>query len=146
MKTVVKHLSKIFVLLFVVLLSFSSCGNDEPDGKWAPMKWTNVNNLMNINGDYFLPEVGGTYTFLCRNYDHPWIASVTVDGVQQMLDNENKLEYNAQWCSVKFEGNKLIIEAQPLPASVDSRNIRLEVTAGDIFDHLVFVQKKDVYN
>lgn len=141
-----KHLSKFFILLFVVLLGFSSCGKDEPVGIWAKMKWTNVNNLMNINGDYFLPEVGGTYTFLCRNYDHPWISSVTVDGVQQMLDNENRLEYNGEWCSVRFEGNKLIIDAQPLPTSADSRNIILEVTAGDIFDHLVFVQKKDVYN
>ena len=141
-----KQLSKFFILLFVVLLGFSSCGKDEPVGIWAKMKWTNVNNLMNINGDYFLPEVGGTYTFLCRNYDQPWISSVTVDGVQQMLDNENRLEYNGEWCSVRFEGNKLIIDAQPLPTSVDSRNIILEVTAGDIFDHLVFVQKKDVYN
>lgn len=140
-----KHLSRILILLFVVLLGVSSCGSDEPDGKWDKMKWTNVDNLMNVNGNYYLPEAGGTYTFLCRNYEHPWIASVTVDGVTHSVSGDSQTEFNGEWCTLKFEGNKLIITAQPLPADVELRFMTVEVTAGDIFDHLVFAQGKNVY-
>ena len=139
-----KPLSKIFVLLFVILLGVSSCG-DEPDGKWDKMKWTNVNNLMNIQGVYYLPESGGEYTFLCRNYDHPWIVAVTIDGVSQVLDDNNKLEFSGEWFTAKFEGNKLIINTVSLPESLSSRSFNLEVTAGDIFDSFSFTQQHNNY-
>ena len=140
-----KHLSKIFILVFIALLGLSSCGSDEPEGKWDKMKWTNVNNLMNVNGVYLLPEEGGTYTFLCRNYEHPWFNSFLVDGVQQNPDNENRMEFHGEWCTLIFEGNKLTITAQPLPASLEVRNIDVRVTAGDIFDSLNFSQRKDIH-
>lgn len=139
-----KYLSRIFILLFV-LLGVSSCGSDEPDGNWEKMKWTNVNNLMNVNGVYLLPEEGGTCTFLCRNYANPWIESVTVDGVNQMLNNGNSMEFHGEWCTIKFEGNKLIITTQPLPGSLESRNVDVHVTAGDIFDTLNFRQQKGAH-
>ena len=137
-----KHLSRILILLFIVLLGTTSCGSDEPEGKWAKMKWTNVDNLMNVNGNYLLPEGGGTFTFLCRNYDHPWFSSVSVDGVQIQLDNETTI--NGEWFSMKFDGNKLIIIVESLPASVEARNIQLTVTAGDIFDYFTFIQERGV--
>ena len=140
-----KYLSRIFILAFVVLLGATSCGSDEPDGNWEKMKWTNVNDLKNVNGVYLLPEEGGTCTFLCRNYDHPWISSVTVDGVNQVLNNGNQMEFNGEWCTVKFEGNKMIVTTQPLPASLELRNFDVNVTAGDIFDTFHFRQQKNAY-
>ena len=140
-----KHLSKIFILVFITLLGFSSCGSDEPDGKWDKMKWTNVNNLMNVNGVYLLPEEGGSYTFTCRNYNTIWISSVTVDGVQYALDNDSRLAFNGEWCTLKVEGNKLIITAQTMPGSLETRNIDVTMTAGDIFDTINFSQRKDIH-
>ena len=138
-----KLFSKICILLTTILVVAASCG-DEPDGLWEKMKWTNVNNLMNINGVYYIPEEGGTFSFLCRNYSHPWFSSIFVDGIEQQL-NENLHEYHGEWISVKFEDNNLIITAEPLPGPVESRVVNLDVTAGDIFDNLVFSQKKNVY-
>jgi len=140
-----KNLSKLFVLLVIALLGVSSCG-DEPEGKWDKMKWTNVDNLMNYQGVYLIPAVGGVYTFQCRNYGHPWIESVTVDGVTYNSINglPDRLEFRGEWCRVKFDGNKLYITADPLPESVESRVINVRVTAGDIFDTLSFSQQKGV--
>ena len=130
--------------MIATLLGATSCG-DEPDGQWAKMKWTNVNNLMNDQGVYYLPEDGGSYTFLCRNYEQPWIASVTVDGVMQVISNENRKEFNGEWFTLRFEGNKLIISAESLPESVESRGFHLQVTAGNIFDTLLFSQQQNRY-
>lgn len=138
-----KHLSRILILLFIVLLGTTSCGSDEPEGKWAKMKWTNVDNLMNVNGNYLLPEGGGTFTFLCRNYDYPWFNAVSVDGVEKQLANETT--FYGEWCTMKFEGNKMIITVESLPASVDERSVQLAVTAGDIFDSFTFIQKRGAY-
>ena len=138
-----KHFTRILIFLFVALLGVSSCG-DEPDGKWAKMKWTNVNNLMNVGGVYILPDDGGSFSFLCRNYEHPWIESVTVNGVQYSA-NEDRLAYNGEWFTVKFEGNNMIVTAQPMPANLDSRGFNIQVTAGDIFDNIVFSQQRNMY-
>lgn len=139
-----KHLSIILLFLFLVVLGFSSCG-DEPDGKWDEMKWINVNSLMNVNGVYIVSESGGTYTFKCTNYNHPWISSVAVDGIQQMLNNDSRLEFDGEWCEVIFVGNELRITILPLPSSIRSRSLNIEVTAGDIFDHLQLIQREDIY-
>ena len=137
-----RNISKIFILLFVALLGFSSCGSEEPIGKWENMKWTNVDNLKNVNGVYLLPAEGGTYTFLCRNYEQPWISSVTVNG-EYPEGYENSRVFNGEWFTVKFEGNKLIITVQSLPQSLGSRGFDLMVTAGDIFDKFIFNQQRN---
>lgn len=139
-----KQILRAFLFLMVALVGVASCG-DEPDGKWDKMKWTNVNNLMNVNGIYLFPEESGTYTFLCRNYDSPWIESVVVNGVSQTVVNENRFQFNGEWFTLNFEGNKLTITVKELPQSVESRGFELNVTAGDVFDTLIFSQKMNVY-
>lgn len=142
-----KRLSIIFILLISLLMGVASCGGDEePIGSWERMKWTNVNNLMNIQGVYYLPVEGGSYTFLCRNYSHPWINSVTVNGITLVPDIiENRIEFNGEWFTAKFEDNKLIITADALPQSVSSRNFTILVTAGDIGDSFEFAQQQNIY-
>ena len=139
-----KNLSKLLIVLVIALMGVASCG-DEPDGKWEKMKWTNVDNLMNMQGIYLIPEEGGVYLFQCRNYDHPWIISVTVDGVEYVIDGASNREYNGEWCTVKFDGSKMYITADPLPESVPARTINVHVTAGDIFDVLAFAQRRGAY-
>ena len=140
-----KNLSKLFILLAIVLLGVSSCGSDEPEGKWEKMKWYNVDNLMNHQGVYLIPEEGGTFVFQCRNYSNPWLISVTVDGVGHSIDNSHNKEYIGDWCALKFEGDKLSITAQPLPNSLESRNLDVQVSAGDIFGTLSFSQKRGIH-
>ena len=70
-------------------------------------------------------------------------SSVEVNGVYQAVDSENPLVFNGEWFTLKFEGNNLIITAEPLPESVQSRSFKLDVTAGDIFDHFVFSQQRN---
>lgn len=139
-----KQLTKYLILLIVAVLGVTSCGSDEPDGKWERMKWTNVNDLKNVNGVYILPEENGTYTFLCRNYEQPWFTSFTVNGVQQTVSDNHSISGD-WWFTAKFEGNKLLITVGTLPKSVDSRDFTLNVTAGDIFDSLIFRQEKGAY-
>ncbi len=130
-----KQLSKLLILLLVALLGVTSCGSDEPEGKWDKMKWTNVNDLKNVQGVYILPEEGGTFTFLCRNYEKPWFSMA--------VGHEN--EFSGEWYSAKFEGNKLIVTVEALPQAVEMRDFSLQVTAGDIFDTFLFRQQKGAY-
>ncbi len=137
---ITSKLSRLFIILVAIaLLAAASCG-DEPDGKWAKMKWTNVDNMTNQQGVYIIPQEGGTYTFLCRNYEHPWIELVTIDGIRQDIDNESRRSYNGEWVGVEFEGNALHLTAKQLPADVEERHIDVTVTAGDIFDIFHFKQ------
>ena len=136
-------LSKLFILLMIAMLGVASCG-DEPDGKWQKMKWTNVNNLMNRQGVYLIPEEGGVFVFQCRNYDHPWIDSVTVDGVEYVVNNADNREFIGDWCIVRFDGNNMYVTAVPMPQSLEARSLTVHVTAGDIFDTLMFSQQKGV--
>ena len=131
---------QLFILLTVALLGFTSCG-DELDGKWEKMKWTNVNNLMKVQGSYLIPEEGGTFRFQCRNYGRIWIDSYTVDGVPYVFNSESPLETGDLWFSVIILDNNITITAMPLPESVESRYFNLVMTAGDIFDTLTFKQQ-----
>ena len=130
-----KQLSTLFILMIVAVLGVTSCGGDEPEGKWDKMKWTNVNDLKNVQGVYILPEDGGTFTFLCRNYSNPWFAQAP----------GNETELNGEWYTAKFEENKLIVTVEALPQAVESRDFTLAVTAGDIFDTLLFRQQRGTY-
>ena len=130
-----KQLSTLFILLLVALLGVTSCGSDEPVGIWEKMKWTNVNDLKNVQGVYIIPEEGGTFTFLCRNYEKPWFSMAV----------GHETEFRGEWFSAKFEGNKMIVTVDALPQAVDSRNFSLQVTAGDIFDTFLFRQEKGAY-
>lgn len=129
------------ILLTIALLTATSCG-DEPDGKWDKMKWTNVNNLMQEQGSYLIPEAGGTFRFQCRNYGHIWIASYTINGVSYPINGESLPEMDDVWFTVIIKDNIMTIVAEPLPESVESRYFSLELTAGDIFDTFVFKQQR----
>jgi len=130
-----KQLSKLLILLIVALLGVASCGSDEPEGKWDKMKWTNVNDLKNVQGVYILPEEGGSFTFLCRNYDRPWFSMAV----------GHETDFSGEWYSAKFEGNKMIVTVEALPQNVEMRDFSLQVTAGDIFDTFLFRQQKGAY-
>lgn len=138
-----KFLSKFSFLLIAVLLGFSSCG-DEPDGKWAKMKWNNVDNLSKTNNIYVIPEEGGSFTFECKNYT-PWIAEVVINTEHQDISSQedwNWKEYRNDWFEVKITDKKVIFSFDEIKEPMTGRTAEVVMTAGDIFDTFIFQQQK----
>lgn len=137
-----KILSRISILLIGVLLGFSSCG-DEPDGKWAKMKWNNVDNLAKVNGTYMIPEEGGTFTFECKNY-YPWLSSVIINSEPFGREewNETWMKCISDWFEVEITDKKVIFTFDEIKEPMTGRTVKVEVTAGDIFDTFIFQQQK----
>lgn len=138
-----KFLSKFSFLLIAVLLGFASCG-DEPDGKWAKMKWNNVDNLSKTNNIYVIPEEGGSFTFECKNYT-PWIAEVVINTEHQDISSQedwNWKEYRNDWFEVKITDKKVIFSFDEIKEPMTGRTAEVVMTAGDIFDTFIFQQQK----
>ena len=131
--------------LMLLSLLFIGCNLPEPDGKWAKMKWVSESDLMVDNGAYLLYQEGGSFTFKCKNYGHPWISCITIDGTYQEINHENPKSFKGEWVEVKMNGNNMTIIVEPLPDSLESRNFSLEVTAGDIFHHFKFSQRLNIH-
>lgn len=139
-----RHLFRISILLIIVLMAFSSCG-DEPDGSWAPMKWINIDNLTKADNVYVIPEGGGTFTFGCTNYKFPWISSIMENGVDEnfLLEIDNDFrKFRGNWFEVQCINADLVVTIDPLEADCHDRSLTVVVTAGDIFDTFVFQQQK----
>ena len=138
-----KFLSKFSFLLIAILLGFSSCG-DEPDGKWAKMKWNNVDNLSKTNNIYVIPEEGGSFTFECKNYT-PWIAEVVINTEHQDISSQedwNWKVYTNDWFEVKITDKKVIFSFDEIKEPMTGRTAEVVMTAGDIFDTFIFQQQK----
>lgn len=138
-----KFLSKFSFLLIAVLLGFASCG-DEPHGKWAKMKWNNVDNLSKTNNIYVIPEEGGSFTFECKNYT-PWIAEVVINTELQDISSQedwNWKEYRNDWFEVKITDKKVIFSFDEIKEPMTGRTAEVVMTAGDIFDTFIFQQQK----
>lgn len=133
-----KERAKTLLLLLVLLVGVTACGSDEPDGKWAKMKWENVVNLQKVNGVFVIPEGGGSFTFECKNYN-PWLADVIINGVHQDM-GENWKEYKNDWLEVKAVDKKIIFTFDKIGESMTTRRVEIVVTAGDIFDYFSFQQ------
>ena len=137
-------LSGISFLLIAVLLGFSSCNGDEPDGKWAKMKWNNVDNLAIVNNIYVIPEQGGSFTFECKNYT-PWFSDVIINTEPQRMvlqENWNWKEYKNDWFEAKITDNKVMFTFDEIKEPMTGRTVEVVLTAGDIFDTFVFQQQK----
>ena len=139
-----RHLFRISILLIIVLMAFSSCG-DEPDGSWAPMKWINIDNLTKVDNVYVIPEGGGTFTFECTNYKFPWISFIMENGVDENSLLEIDIDFRkfrGNWFEVQCINADLVVTIDPLEADCHDRSLTVVVTAGDIFDTFVFQQQK----
>ena len=133
-----KERAKTLLLLLVLLVGVTACSSDEPDGKWAKMKWENVDNLEKVNGVFVIPEGGGSFTFECKN-NNPWLADVIINGEHQDM-GENWKEYKNDWLEVKVIDKKVIFTFDKIGDSMTARRVEIVVTAGDIFDHFSFQQ------
>ena len=133
-----KQVLRTIVLLFVVMAVATSCCREEPDGKWEKMKWNDLSGLTKENGVYIVPDTGGTYTFECKNYT-PWIDHCD-SGYNDVVVSSFTHVYN-EWFDVNVDSKKVIVTFQPLEDGIQTRQLTLSVTGGDIFDHFRFQQR-----
>ena len=133
--------STFVALLLIVLTTIFSCELNSEDGRWVPMKWTS-----DRHGDprkITATAEGGTYQLKCTNYGGPWISSVTspdttIYGSSKEQDFRH-IKYD--WYDVLAKGNTFYITLLPNTTGKE-RKLSIDVTAGDIFDHVVVIQNK----
>ena len=138
------------MLLFTGILSLASCSKD--DGDWDAMKWEK-NNYEKVLTPSFskaigVPKSGGTYTFKCKNYKFFWIECVTEQVGDKYIknvpayDDKPYFEVKGNYTSSRVDGNTLTVTFAPNETQ-DGRYVRVNVSAGDIFDKIIFVQKPE---
>ena len=131
-------MKKILPILLLIGL-FASCSKD--DGDWEPMKWKATSSVKEEKGSYIVESEGTTLTFICKNYDKPWIVGARIGNQYINPDgNFSNLTLKGEWFSAKITDNQLevVINKNNTPMA---RAFLLEVTAGDIFHTFQFVQK-----
>ena len=128
------------LLLCAVSILLMGCG-DDPDGKWAKMKWNVPSGLTKTEGIYMIPASGGTFVFTCKNYK-PWIAGIADNnnGLGYPIDISEMHNFEGTWFGVICNQYDVTIRFDPLSAEEDSRELKVMLTAGDIFDHFTFRQ------
>lgn len=128
-------------LLLMLLTTLFSCELNSEDGRWDPMKWTS-----NRPGDprkITATAEGGTYQLKCTNYGGPWINNVTsqdttIFGSSKEQDFRH-IKYD--WYDISAKENTFYITLLPNTTGKE-RKLFIDVTAGDIFDHIEVTQNK----
>ena len=128
-------------LLLMLLTTLFSCELNSEDGRWDPMKWTS-----NLPGDprkITATAEGGTYQLKCTNYGGPWINNVTsqdttIFGSSKEQDFRH-IKYD--WYDISAKENTFYITLLPNTTGKE-RKLFIDVTAGDIFDHIEVTQNK----
>ena len=142
---------KRFRLLFLTVLTIalttihlSSCSFSEPDGKWDSMQWEKESSYPEDNDIYLVNAEGSVITFVCKNYDTPWIEEANVDGEYCFPSREEDDYHNLTTYGFKanVKGNRLIVTFEPNRSGA-ARHIILTVTAGDIFYTFKFTQQSE---
>ena len=128
-------------LLLIVLTTIFSCELNSEDGRWNPMKWTS--NRQEDPRKITATAEGGTYQLKCTNYGGPWISSVTdADTVIYAGSKEQDFRHiKYDWYDVLAKENTFYITLLPNTTGKE-RKLSIDVTAGDIFDHIEVTQNK----
>ena len=142
---------KRFRLRFLTVLAIafatihlSSCSFSDPDGKWDSMQWEKESSYPEDNDIYLVNAEGSVITFVCKNYDDPWIENANVDGEYCFPNREEDDYHNLTTYGFKasMKGNRLIVTFEPNRSGA-ARHIVLTVTAGDIFYTFKFTQQSE---
>ncbi|MDO4165616.1 MAG: hypothetical protein Q4D56_14725 [Bacteroides sp.] len=137
MKKTIKLNRFLLLLISVCTLSLISCDSvtESLDGDWDPMTWeTTVSDIDKIE----VSASGATYTFKCTNYQGFWLSYVYVDGTP-IYPSDDVHQYVGEWATITIEENVMTVTLSP-NESKQSRSLKIDATAGDIFDYFVFTQ------
>lgn len=136
-----KDFLRMFLMVFIAMAGLTACSEDEEwIGRWPPMEWkTDVN--MGEGHTVSVPAEGGTFLFSCTNYDGFWLSDIYEDG-RYIEPTPPDFEHIAwKWGSVEVKENVLTVVISPNESGIE-RSIKIDTTAGDIFDHFTFNQAK----
>ena len=132
---------RIILVMIVVVLSFHSCSDNDPYGKWDPMVWKAEVPVLTTDGIYTASADGAEFTFSCQNYSLPWVENAVSNGKYYYPPREanNYHTISADWFKVEISGNtlKVVFEANE---TTSEKRLELTVTAGDIFYTFKFKQ------
>ena len=128
------------------VITLTSCNSDEYDGDWDDMIWKTEVKATELDGTYLVAATGGELTFSCKNYQHPWIADAEYAGGYHnpdVQDDEyhpiNWKKLTLDWFKAEITDNLLKVTFEPNQEATE-KNIKLTVTAGDIFYPFTFKQ------
>ena len=140
-----KQIARTLLVVLLVLITAASCGKDEPDGMWDKMKWKAPSDLVELQeGVYQVPLSGGTYTFICENYE-PWIESLYESGPNVSIETHGpSYSIEGEWCSVKCVKKNVTITFTPTSED-EPHEFEIGFTAGDIFYYMHFRQRNRLY-
>lgn len=125
-------------------IHLSSCSFSDPEGEWTPMQWEKESSYPEEDGTYLVDAEGSIITFVCKNYDAPWISEANVDGDYCFPNREEDDYHNLTTYGFKasVKGNQLIVTFEPNRSGA-ARHIILTITAGDIFYTFRFSQESE---
>jgi hypothetical protein len=108
------------------------------------MQWEKESSYPEDNDIYLVNAEGSVITFVCKNYDTPWIEEANVDGEYCFPNREEDDYHNLTTYGFKanVKGNRLIVTFEPNRSGA-ARHIILTVTAGDIFYTFKFTQQSE---
>ncbi len=141
-----KKISKTLLILMLLIVTATSCGKDEPDGKWEKMKWKEPSNIVKLQeGVYRVPTSGGSFTFICENYE-PWIVFLAENGpyVSYEYPGVSVRTLIGEWCSVECVKKKVTFTFSPV-SDDEVHDFEVTLTAGDIFYTFLFTQSNRLY-
>ena len=127
------------------IAGLTSCDTTTRDGDWEPMKWSAEQELSLDNDYYVIPAEGATVSFICKNYNAPWISNAITGGIQYLPDYE-KGDYRnikGDWFTASTNNNRLTVTFTENVKT--DRYISITVTAGDIFYSFLFKQKANTH-
>lgn len=133
----------LFFALMGMTLSFAACG-DENDGDWDLMEWSGYSKksdiVINVSAE------GGTNLLHCKNYGSIWLSYVNEieDSTKQhytgyVIEDPHKI--STDWAEIECSGSQLQVTMKPNDSDKE-RTLEVNVTAGDIFDKITFVQAR----
>ncbi len=122
------------LILICSIAILCSCNKEEYKklGDWDSMEWKPKHTI--YDDAYTIPADGDTIVFICQNYT-PWIDGASTN---YEFTNNNYNHIEGEWFSAFFDDNVFtIVFSENIGVE---RNVKIDVTAGDIFDVFVFTQ------
>ena len=145
-----KSITRTLIVLVIAITGLASCSHVDPEGLWDKMKWNAPKSLVKENGIYIVPAEGGEYTFECTNYSGVWLSHIEDNGeivypvypVYPANEHEDFLSFKGDRFGVNCDRGHVIVNFEALEQGMDTRDITVGVTAGDIFDSFKFTQQR----
>jgi len=110
------------------------------------MRWkTSV--VIEKDGKIAVPTQGGSYVFVCTNYNKPWMSDLKeiIDGKETYYNSpwddnpDSRFSITSPWLTAQWKDNTLTVTVEPNETGKE-REMEVMVTAGDIFDTFTFNQ------